>query len=371
MHQPISAKPRIVHITSVHEALDVRIFYKECQSLARAGYEVVLLSNDPQDFTQAGVFVRGLGLTRNRWQRITTKMWRMGREAFRLNAEIYHIHDPELLPLALVLRAAGKQVVYDIHEDLPRTVLYKHYIPRRLRRPLMRFIEVLENMAARAMSGLVTATPVIGRRFERINKNTVVVSNFPMMHELSPAAGRQWRERSCAAAYIGGIAVERGARELLAAIDLINLPDARLKLAGWFSDPALQPELEKDAGWQRVSWHGLLDRLQITELLSSVRLGLVVLHPEDNFVVSQPVKLFEYMDAGIPVVASDFPLWRNVIEEADCGLLVDPLDPEAIADAMTYLLTHDDEAEAMGRRGREAVEKRFNWNAEEHKLLAF
>jgi glycosyltransferase involved in cell wall biosynthesis len=369
--QPTGAKPRVVHITSVHEALDVRIFYKECQSLACAGYEVVLLSNDPQDFTQAGVSVRGLGQFSGRLQRITSKMWRMGREAFRLNAEIYHIHDPELLPLALVLRIAGKQGVYDIHEDLPRTVLYKHYIPQWLRRPLMRFIQIVENTAARLMTGLVTATPVIGRRFERINRNTVVVNNFPIMHELAPVTGRPWEERSCAAAYIGGIAVERGARELLAAIDLINPPNARLKLAGWFSDPTLQPELEKAAGWQRVDWYGLQDRTQIAELLGSVRLGLVVLHPEDNFVVSQPVKLFEYMAAGIPVVLSDFPLWRSMIEEEGCGLLVDPLDPAAIANAMTYLLTHDDEAKTMGQRGRAAVEKRFNWDAEERKLLAF
>jgi glycosyltransferase involved in cell wall biosynthesis len=235
----------------------------------------------------------------------------------------------------------------------------------------MWFIQVLENTAARLMTGLVTATPVIGRRFERINRNTVVVSNFPIMHELAPVARRPWEERSCAAAYIGGVAVERGARELLAAINLIQLPDARLKLAGWFSDPALQPELEKAAGWQRVEWHGLLDRTQIAELLGSVRLGLVVLHPEDNFVVSQPVKLFEYMAAGIPVVLSDFPLWRSMIEEEGCGLLVDPLDPLAIADAMTYLLTHDDVAKAMGQRGRASIERRFNWNAEERKLLDF
>ena len=91
--------------------------------------------------------------------------------------------------------------------------------------------------------------------------------------------------------------------------------------------------------------------------------------PAPNNIEAQPNKLFEYMAAGIPVVASDFALWRAIVDDTGCGLLADPCDPNAIATAVAYLLSHDREAEAMGRRGREAVARRYNWSAEEPKLL--
>jgi glycosyltransferase involved in cell wall biosynthesis len=363
---------RIVHVTSVHPGCDVRIFVKECQSLARAGYEVIGLTNDQQDAHCGHVRIRGLGGSGGRFQRVTTKLLRMAREAFRMNGDVYHIHDPELLLLALLLRARKKCVIYDVHEDLPSTILYKHYIPARIRLPIMGVVGFLETAAARRMSGLVTATPSIAERFRNLNRNCVVVNNFPDLGELAPVRPLRWMQRSLSVAYIGGIAEERGIRELLAAMG--RLPkslQAKLELAGWFSDQALYPELQRLPEWGSVRWRGLLDRPQVAELLGSVRAGLVVLHPEPNFLTSQPTKLFEYMAAGVPVVASDFPLWREIIRGAGCGILVDPRDPSAIAEVILYLLTHDAEAEAMGRRGRQAVEEQFNWGHEEGKLLAF
>src|SRR5262249_18418576 len=146
---------------------------------------------------------------------------------------------------------------------------------------------------------------------------------------------------------------------------------ARLELAGWFWNSTSMSELTNTPEWDQVCWHGMLDRTGVADLLGSVRAGLSVLHPEQNFLTALPVKMFEYMAAGIPVIASDFPLWREIIRAAGCGILVDPRDSSAIADAVNYLLTHDEEAEAMGRRGRHAVEEQFNWDREAEKLLAF
>jgi glycosyltransferase involved in cell wall biosynthesis len=363
-------KWRVVHLTSAHDSSDVRIFHKECRSLVQAGYEVTLVAYEQTNTTQDGVRILGLGMCSGRLHRVTTKMIAMTREAFRLHADVYHIHDPDLLPLALLLRACGKCVIYDIHEDLPRTISYKHYIPSLLRTPLARLVEIMENAVARAMSGLVVATPAIAERFRSLHCKVAVVGNYPILSELAIQEQDDWRERRCSVVYVGGIAEERGIHELLSAID--RLPDdVKLELAGWYSDPALEAELMKREVWRKVKWHGQLGRQSLSNLLRSVRAGLVVLHPEQNFVVSLPTKLFEYMAAGLPVVASDFPLWRAIIADAGCGILVDPQDTSAIAEAISYLLTHHAAAEAVGKRGRAAVETNYNWSMEEKTLIAF
>jgi len=142
-------------------------------------------------------------------------------------------------------------------------------------------------------------------------------------------------------------------------------------LAGPFSPEELRTELMRLPGWARVKYLRVLNRPSVANLLARVLLGLLVLQPEPNVRNAMPIKVFEYMAAGIPVIASDFPLWRQIIGEAGCGLLVDPQDPQAIARAMEYLLSHDSEAEAMGRRGRQAACELYNWKSEERILLNF
>jgi hypothetical protein len=82
-----------------------------------------------------------------------------------------------------------------------------------------------------------------------------------------------------------------------------------------------------------------------------------------------PTKLFEYMAARVPVVASDFPLYRAIVEGAGCGIVVDPTSPHAIAEAVRYLLDHPEDAQAMADRGRAAMLERYNWHASKEALL--
>lgn len=145
---------------------------------------------------------------------------------------------------------------------------------------------------------------------------------------------------------------------------------ARLRLAGPIST-RLSRELEQIAPPGKVELLGQIPRADLGPLMGSARMGLVLFHPAPNHVEAQPNKLFEYMSAGLPVIASDFPLWRATVEDIGCGLLADPQNPEAIAAAIRYLLDHEDEAADMGRRGLQAVQERLNWDAEAEKLLAF
>ena len=362
--------PRVVQMSSAHQALDARIFHKISKSLARGGYEVILVASHRQNETVDGVRIAALSKSRGRLRRMTVRLCQVYRKAVALDGDIYHFHDPELMPVGLLLRLRGKHVVYDAHEDLPRTVSYKDYVPSPLRRLVAGAAEKFELFGARRLTAVIGATPPIADRFRGVNPNTVVVHNFPILDELTCFPQRSWEERDPAVAYIGGISRERGIFELLKAMSLVfPRVNCRLALAGWFSPPQLQWEVQKRAGSDNINFLGMLSRVQVADFLARMRVGIVVLHPETNFINSKPTKLFEYMCAGIPVVASDFPLWRQIVGNAQCGLLVDPMKPEQIAEAVTYLLTHPREAEQMGRRGRAAAERLFNWKTEETTLI--
>jgi glycosyltransferase involved in cell wall biosynthesis len=293
------------------------------------------------------------------------------REAVRVHADVYHFHDPELIPVGLMLTARGKKVVYDVHEDLPLDVRVKDYIPRWMRAPLAWLVGELELAAVRRFAAVTPATPSIGARVSRANANTVEIFNWPIAEELGPRDVVRWSRRSCSVAYVGfGITRNRGAREMIEAVGLVSdAVPVRLLLAGKFRPEGLRREMTQLEAWAQVEEMGFIDRRSVAAVLAEVRAGLVLLHPEPQFQVAYPVKMFEYMAAGVPVIASRFPLWESIVSGTGCGLVVDPLDVRAIAAAIEYVLTHAEEAEAMGRRGREAVRTRYNWALEEAKLL--
>ncbi|HXJ94780.1 MAG TPA: glycosyltransferase family 4 protein [Terriglobia bacterium] len=363
---------QVVHLTSVHPAFDVRIFQKECGTLAEAGHQVTLIAPHDRDEQSGKVAIHAVAKSRCRASRMLVGTWRVYRRALREPADAYHFHDPELIPVGLLLRAHGKPVVYDLHEDVPCDILGKDYLPKFARRPLAFAVDRLERIASRLFSGLVAATPAIARRFGHLDGKLVVVQNFPLRREFASHQAPSWQQRSASVAYAGCITRDRGVLEMVEAINLVSSRcNANLKLAGEFWPENLRTRVKARPGWQRVAELGLLPRSKVSELFATASAGLLVFHPDPNNLQAQPNKLFEYMAAGLPVIASNFPLWKEIVAGIGCGVLVDPLKPTEIADAIEYLLTHPAEAEQMGIRGREAVEKKFNWEYEERKLLQF
>jgi glycosyltransferase involved in cell wall biosynthesis len=361
---------KVTHLTAVHTPFDVRIFHKECKSLSRAGYDVTLIACHDRDEIREGIRIRGLPKARGRVSRMVQGTWSMYREAVRQDADLYHFHDPELLLVGLLLRMRGKMVVYDAHEDVAADMVVKHYIPRAFRRPLAWMVGTLESCSARFFSGVVAATAKIYRRFTVEDPRRVVVSNYPILQEFQSVTPNAGHRRSSAVAYVGLLSRDRCLPEIIQAISL--LPErlqVTLKLAGTFSPSNLREELSGTNGWDRTCVMGVLDRVGVTGLLASVRAGLVVFKPTPGHLESAPVKMFEYMAAGVPVIASDFPGFREIVAGAMCGLLVQPDDPAGIAGAIEYILTHPEEAEEMGKRGQEAVVRKYNWASEERKLL--
>jgi glycosyltransferase involved in cell wall biosynthesis len=344
---------RIAHLTTLHTPLDVRIFVKEARTAAAAGHEVHVVAPGTGG-ERDGVHFHDLGAsTEPGLGHLAARLRAARRAARELQADVCHLHEPELIPLTLTL----KRVVYDAHEETPLEVRAMHPDRPLFGRALSVGWRAAERLVSAAADGIVAATPSIATRFPE--RKTVVVRNFPTAEEAESFVGGPHAERPPNVVYLGGVTAIRGAREMAAAITRVPEP-ARLVVAG-----------PVDAGLDlgpRAELRGSLGRDEIAAILRRARVGLLLLHPVEAHLDSLPIKLFEYMAAGIPVVASDFPFWRELIGEA--GVLVDPLDVDAIARSIEELLADPGRAEAMGRAGREAVAERFSWEPEGERLLS-
>jgi glycosyltransferase involved in cell wall biosynthesis len=356
---------KICHLTSVHPATDIRIFHKECVSLAKAGHEVKLVALNAEPCIVEGVTIIGPNMPpSNRMKRFFTGSRLVCKEALKTGADVYHFHDPELMFRVLRLKKKGKKVIYDVHEDLPRQIATKHWIPGFLKGIVSRLVEYAEDNCARKFDAIVTATPHLRQRFGKYNTRTVAVCNFPEPADFPEQTNRE--ENSSAICYAGGLFRSRGITELMMAAHLAGVP---LHLAGRFSPGTYQAELMHLPAWENVTFHGFLDREGISSLLRESTMGALTLLPHESYRNSFPIKLFEYMAAGVPVIASDFPLWKEIIEGNHCGICVDPLDIPAIAEAITTLASDRRLATEMGRNGRKAVVEKYNWKSQEAVLL--
>jgi glycosyltransferase involved in cell wall biosynthesis len=357
---------KICILTSVHSPFDdIRIFHKEARSLVKAGYDVTLITQHDRDEIVNEIRIVALPKPSNRIQRMTKTVWQAYRAAHKTDADVYHFHDPELIPIGLWLKWHGKRVIYDVHEDVPRQNLSKTYIPAILRKPISSMLATLEAFSACRFDAVVTATPFINERFLKLGAYAVNVNNYPLLSELYPTEGR-WEAKEKVVCYIGGITGIRGAFEMVEAIEKVG---CGLLLAGNIESD-IENRLKKMTGWRYVEALGFIDRSDVQNVTTRSMGGLVLLHPIVNYIDSLPIKMFEYMSAGIPVIASNFPLWKEIVEGPGCGICVDPLNPEEIAKAIQWIMEHPAEAEHMGQNCRRAVEEKFNWGIEEKKLLS-
>jgi len=358
----------ITHLTSAHPRYDTRIFIKECISLSKVkNYEVNLVVADGLgDEGKEGVAIYDVGKIEGRFNRILKTTQNVFTKAIELDSDIYHLHDPELMTIGLKLKKLGKKVVFDAHEDLPMQVLAKPYLSKWVKKPLSWGVAKYEQYACRRFDHVIAATPYIRDKFLNFT-HSIDVNNYPIIQELS--SDIQWKDRKNQVCYVGVISKIRGNLENVEAMGYVNVK-TKFKLAGMTYEEGFFKELESNENWKRVEFVGKLERDGVKLLLEESKIGLVTLHPTINYRDALPVKMFEYMLAGIPVIASDFPILQDIINQEQCGICVNPLDSQAIGEAIEHLASNDTEAEKMGERGKKAVLEKYNWGIEESKLLA-
>jgi glycosyltransferase involved in cell wall biosynthesis len=358
---------KVAHLTSVHAPTDTRIVHRECATLAQAGYDVVLIAPGKVAKLPPGVRHRPIRVPRNRFERMTRTIWEVFLSARDERANVYHFHDPELMFVGLALRLSGASVVFDVHEDIPRDIVDKPWIPSALRAPISLAAAVVLRAFQRGFSAIVTSTPGIARGFS--HRKTVVVANFPKLSAFSASVRRPFVSRARAVAYVGSITRDRGIIKLIEALASPSMvADGRLVLVGTFEDEELLHEAQSMPGWSRVTYLGQVDFSKLDDVLMDVRAGLVTLLPSLNFVASLPTKMFEYLAAGLPVVASNFLEAAEILQEHECGVSVDPFDADAIARTISFFIENPEIAQAMGQRGRRVVNERYQWTSEGKKL---
>lgn len=355
----------VAHLTTVHPRNDTRIFRKMCCSLVASGHSVSLYVADGfGDDRCRGVNIIDVGIPQNRPQRVLWLATAMWRRALKGRHDVYHFHDPELIVGALACKLVGNTIIYDIHEYYRQHFLRASSLSFLLRHALARVYDLAEHCAAIWLDGCVAVSPHMMRKLRC--RQSAVVANYVIAKEFQVGSTR-FAERKSQVCYVGVLSKERCVDAM---VDAANAVSCRLVLAGEWYPPFLRSELMSRPGWSSVDELGIIDRARMQREFEQSRAGLLIndLHGDEEH--SSSNKLFEYMAAGLPVIASDIQFAREVISRHHCGLLISPpTDPRAIATAITWILDHPEEAERMGRAGRRAIEREYGWDQQANTLL--
>lgn len=365
---------KIAIITSVHNALDGRIFQKEARALATQGYQISLIApnslGSAQTIESAGILFEGLSPSNKRsgrpalWLQIIKLLWKN-----RNQYEIWHIHDPELLLICVPLRlifAKHTKLVYDVHEDYSAAVRSKTWIPLNARTLVSYITHISEQILAKFCSLIIAATPKIAENFKSSKRRPViVVHNYPILgsSDKDAPAPQLIKNQTIRCVYAGALSSIRGTKEIIEAFELMSEHPVELLLAGPFESTHFQKECLETAP-PNVTYLGILPWDEIPELLATCDIGMLCLLPAPNYLHCLPTKLFEYLYAGLAVVASDFDYWNTFILEKKTGIQVNPASPESIAQGVLSLVGNQELRQDLRLRGPLLVANEFAWESQ-------
>ena len=364
----MSKSLKIAHLTSVHKRFDTRIFKKQCISLSKKdNYNVSLIVADGLGSTKhKNINIYDVGPSKNRFDRIFISVKKIYLKALDLDCDIYHLHDPELLNIGLKLKNKGKTIIFDSHEDVSEDIMIKDWIPFYLRKIISLTYNAFEKFVCKRLDFVISATPYISNKFQEKGIISYDIKNYPLEEDFNYQK-TNWKDKSNEICYVGEISKERGIVEIIESLE--NFKNIRLNLVGSFSDLNLKNRCEKMKGWSKVNELGFLSKKEINKVFNNSKLGIATLHPTKTYLPSIPVKIFEYMAAGLPIICSNFDFWDELIfKEYKCAIKVDPLSSLEIADAVERLIYSDVDSKKMIREGTRAIKETFNWKIEEKKL---
>ena len=359
---------KVCHMTSAHDSDDSRIFQKECVSIAKDDRFDVYLVAPGESRLDKGVTVVGVGSKpSSRLKRMLGFSNVVYNEALKVDADIYHFHDPELLSAGLKLKKKGKTVIFDSHENTVEQIKIKKYLPSLLRKLIAFMFYIEETYICKKLDAVIFPCLVNGKNpFEGRCKQTVFINNLPYLSEFSKIEKKEPKYDICV---IGSLTEERGITSLLEAC---KLSGASIVLAGDFSPEGYQQELEEKGLLDNVDFRGPCNREQVVDIYSMTRMGASTILPVGQYpsIENLPTKVYECMAMELPVIISDFYYPKKILETYEFGICADSTDPNAISEAIKFLLANEELCAQYGKIGRKAIEEVFNWEEEVKKLVA-
>jgi len=358
---------KVCHMTSAHGVEDVRIFHKECVSLAQAGYEVYLVERG-ESYDKNGVHIVGVGeMPNGRMKRMTEGARHVYEAALALDCDIYHFHDPELLPYGLKLKKKGKKVIFDSHELTRQQIRIKPYLPPPVASLASCLYSMYENIVLSKIDCVIFPCPIDGV-FPLPGEKQVFLDNVPRLTELydkyDPAAEKE-PNTVCT---VGSLTANRGTREMILAA---NRAGCKAILAGEITPADFKAELKQMPESMTAEFLGRIDRTQVCKVYKRSVIGVSSILNIGQYDMAEnlPTKVYECMAMGLPVVLTRNAFNEKMVEKYQFGVCVDPENIDEFAAAMRDLLDHPGKAKEMGQNGRRAVKEVFNWELEQEKLL--
>jgi len=361
---------KICILTSVHPPFDTRIFHKEAKTLVKASYDVTLIAQHNKKEIVDGIKIIPLPRAKNRFDRMTRIVWTLFKLALKEKADIYHFHDPELIPVGLALKLFGKKVIYDVHELVYSQIENKYWLKSRIVKRLIQWVySSFEKISINVFDQLILAEDCYESYFtQRYNnfKKYTIIRNFPILKSIKKTRPLTTNKQKPIIIYAGGLTKIRGIKEIVRAMEFIG-GKAELWLLGKWENRRFEKRCKNLKGWKHTKYLGFKPLKEVYACMKISNIGISVLYPVKNYSTSLPVKAFEYMACSLPIVMSNFPYWKEIFGK--CALFTNPHNPKDIAKKILYLLDNPNEAKKLGENGRRAILKKYNWESESKKLL--
>jgi len=363
---------KVCHVISGYYRNDPRIFQRQCKSLKEAGFLVSILTND--DFPDENLEGTPIYATGNYWSnRIRVLLLAKNqffKRALEIDADIYQMHSPELLSLGLALKKVGKMVVYDAHEDLPRHIIEKDWLPRIVRKPLSLIVEKYMNHILRRYHAIISPHSHVVDTLKEINPNTILITNFAKVLPSNDISLNEYLQRHKIICYSGTVYLHSNQVSIFDALN--EFTDVTYSIAGYFAPEYLEL-LSKHPSFNKLSYIGRINWADLSEFYKKARIGIVVIDYKMNLGGKRGTyavnKIFEYMEAALPIICSDYELWKEIVDEFKCGFYVEPGNVVQIREAIAYLINNPEKAYQMGQNGRKAILEEYNWANEEKKYV--
>lgn len=366
-------KIKICHISTAHPTFDGRIFHKECKSLASAGYDVSLIIGHNKSETVDGVNIVSISKSKGRFKRFFIKSISVFFVGLKTKSKIFHLHDPELLITGILLKLSGKKVIFDMHELIFYQISDKDYLGNKFVRNIFaRVYKLLESWGIRIFDKIVLAEDGYKNYFEkyypkRLHK-IVFIRNYPILSLINQKIDNNIKDKpinkTFTLAYAGSLSRIRGLYEICKVVNELNIP-IRLVLMGIWSDDKFKSEclINND----KIIYKGILPLSDVYQEMNAADLGISLLYPVENYLTSLPVKAFEYMACGLPILMSDFPYWKEKFEGA--AIFSNPNNLDEIKSQINWAFDNRDKLQEMGNFGIETVRRNYSWENEAETLV--